>query len=79
MSNLDHRSFLCTNTPRDETFTVVEYLTGVEYLPDLHPRFRYDDRMTGIPWSETAAALSVNDVGCPLPADRNYLPGKRGI
>jgi hypothetical protein len=79
MSNLDHRSFLRTGPPRDETFTVVEYLIGVEYLPDLHPRFRYSDRMNGIPWSETVAALAANDARCPLPADRNYLPGKRGI
>jgi hypothetical protein len=48
-------------------------------VPGLHRGFRYDDRMTGIPWPETAAALSGNDVGWPLPADRNCLPGKRGI
>jgi len=79
MSNVDHRSFLRTGTPRAGTFTVVEYLMGVEYVPDLYGGFRYDDPMTGIPWPETVAALSVNDAGWPLPAGRNFLPRKRGI
>jgi hypothetical protein len=59
MNNADHRSFLRTATPRDETFTVVEYPMGVEYVPDLYDGFRYDDPMTGIPWPETVAALST--------------------
>jgi hypothetical protein len=79
MGNMDHRSFLRTGTPRAETFTVVEYLMGMEYVPDLYGGFRYDDPMTGILWPETVAALSANDAGGPLPADRNFLPGKRGI
>ena len=78
MNNVDHRSFLRTATPRDETFTVVEYLMGVEYVPDLYDGFRYDDPMIGIPWPETVAALSANDAGWPLLADRNFRLGKRG-
>ena len=78
MNNVDHRSFLRTATPRDETFTVVEYPMGVEYVPDLYGGFRHDDPMTGIPSPETVAALSANDAGWPLPADRNFWPGKRG-
>ena len=49
MSNVDHCSFLRTGTRRAETFAVVEYLMGVEYVPDLYGGFRYDDPMTDIP------------------------------
>ena len=59
MSNVDHCSFLRTGTRRAETFAVVEYLMGVEYVPDLYGGFRYDDPMTDIPWPETVAALSA--------------------
>ena len=79
MSNVDHRSFLRTGTRRAETSAVVEYLMGVEYVPDLYAGFRYDDPMIGIPWPETVAALSANDAGWPLLADRNFWPGTRGI
>jgi dTDP-4-dehydrorhamnose 3,5-epimerase len=58
--------------------TTVEYLMGVEYVPDLYDGFRYDDPMIGIPWPETVAALSANDAGWPLLADRNFRLGKRG-
>jgi dTDP-4-dehydrorhamnose 3,5-epimerase len=58
--------------------TTVEYLMGVEYVPDLYDGFRYDDPMIGISWPETVAALSVNDAGWPLLADRDSWPGKRG-
>jgi dTDP-4-dehydrorhamnose 3,5-epimerase len=58
--------------------TIVEYLMGVEYVPDLYDGFRYDDPMIGIPWPETVAALSANDAGWPLLADRNFRLGKRG-
>jgi len=51
---------------------------GVEYVPDLYDGFRYDDPMIGIPWPETVAALSANDAGWPLLADRNFRLGKRG-
>jgi len=58
--------------------TIVEYLMGVEYVPDLYDGFRYDDPVIGIAWPETVAALSANDADWPLLADRNFWPGKRG-
>jgi dTDP-4-dehydrorhamnose 3,5-epimerase len=58
--------------------TTVEYLMGVEYVPDLYDGFRYDDPMIGISWPEPVAALSPNDAGWPLLSDRNFWPGKRG-
>jgi dTDP-4-dehydrorhamnose 3,5-epimerase len=58
--------------------TIVEYLMGVEYVPDLYDGFRYDDPMIGISWPEKVAALSPNDAGWPFLADRTFWPGKRG-
>jgi dTDP-4-dehydrorhamnose 3,5-epimerase len=58
--------------------TVVEYLMGVEYVPELYDGFRYDDPMIGITWPETVTALSANDAQWPLLAERSFWPGKRG-
>ena len=38
--HVDHCPFLRTGTRRAETFAVVEYLMGVEYVPDLYGGFR---------------------------------------
>ena len=40
---------------------IVEYLMGVEYIPELCDGFRYDDPSIDIVWPEPAAALSAND------------------
>jgi hypothetical protein len=55
MSNVDHFRF-CAGAP---VLPRLEYLMGVEYVPDLYGGFRYDDPMTDIPWPETVAALSA--------------------
>jgi hypothetical protein len=52
---------------------------GVKYVPDQHSGSRYDEPMTAIALPNRATALSANDAGSPMPADRNFLPGKRGI
>jgi dTDP-4-dehydrorhamnose 3,5-epimerase len=58
--------------------TVVEYLMGIEYVPDLYDGFRYDDPMIGISWPEPVAALSANDASWQLLSERNFWPGKPG-
>jgi len=49
---------------------VVEYLMGVEYIPELYDGFRYDDPSISIVWPEPVAALSTNDASWPPLADR---------
>jgi len=49
---------------------VVEYLMGVEYIPDLYDGFRHDDPLVSIVWPEPIAALSGKDASWPPLADR---------
>jgi dTDP-4-dehydrorhamnose 3,5-epimerase len=58
--------------------TVVEYLMGVAYVPDLYDGFRYDDPAAGIIWPEKVTALSANDGNWPSLAGRGFSFGRRG-
>jgi dTDP-4-dehydrorhamnose 3,5-epimerase len=49
---------------------IVEYLMGVEYVPELYDGFRYDDPLIGLVWPEPVAALSAADSHWPALADR---------
>jgi dTDP-4-dehydrorhamnose 3,5-epimerase len=49
---------------------VVEYLMGVEYVPELSDGFRHDDPSINIVWPEPVAALSGDDASWPPLADR---------
>lgn len=59
-------------------YATVEYLMGVEYVPELYDGFRYDDPEIGIVWPETVTALSANDARWPSLDERNFWPAKRG-
>jgi dTDP-4-dehydrorhamnose 3,5-epimerase len=58
--------------------TVVEYLMGVEYVPDLYDGFRYDDPAIGIVWPKTVTVLSANDARWPPLADRGFRRRRSG-
>lgn len=55
---------------------VVEYLMGVEHVPELYDGFRHDDPLLGIVWPEPVAALSATDAGWPALASRMPWLGK---
>jgi dTDP-4-dehydrorhamnose 3,5-epimerase len=57
--------------------TVVEYLMGSEYVPDLSDGFRYDDPMFGIAWPESVTEISAKDVAWPLLAHRELWKTQR--
>jgi dTDP-4-dehydrorhamnose 3,5-epimerase len=57
---------------------IVEYLMGVEYVPELYDGFRHDDPLIGIVWPEPVAALSATDGRWPALADRMPWLKERG-
>jgi dTDP-4-dehydrorhamnose 3,5-epimerase len=44
---------------------LVEYMMGVEYVPDLYSGFRYNDPLLTIDWPQEVTSLSVNDTKWP--------------
>lgn len=60
--------------------TVVEYLMGVEYVPELYDGFRHDDPVFGITWPEPVTALSDGDTRWPPIESRLpwLIPGRGG-
>jgi len=58
---------------------VVEYLMGVEYIPEFCEGFRYDDPSIDIVWLEPVAALSANDASWWSLADRLRWLSERSV
>ncbi|MPR12096.1 dTDP-4-keto-6-deoxy-D-glucose epimerase [Microvirga tunisiensis] len=50
--------------------TVVEYLMGESYVPELYDGFRYDDEAVGISWPEPVRGISENDLRWSSLAER---------
>jgi dTDP-4-dehydrorhamnose 3,5-epimerase len=50
--------------------TIVEYLMGDSYVPELYDGFRFDDEAVGIPWPEPVRGISENDLRWPSLAGR---------
>jgi dTDP-4-dehydrorhamnose 3,5-epimerase len=44
---------------------LVEYMMGVEYVPELYSGFRYDDPLLSIDWPQPVTSLSANDMQWP--------------
>jgi dTDP-4-dehydrorhamnose 3,5-epimerase len=44
---------------------LVEYMMGVEYVPELYSGFRYDDDLFPIEWPRPVTSLSANDMRWP--------------